>query len=228
MEPSEQRARLLVGGPRVGKFPGVLLQLFLDVADFLRPSLELAVAVPHHLAEPPHGHREILAVALAESFHRIAHFPVILRLLAIRIERLEGFCDLRDEVFGDGRKSLAERVRKHVFLHVAHELRLAELDEKVDQRAVALASQLEQRVIHRIPVFGGFFVNIAPPQCLEMRAELGFSERNAVLDEVEIFANSIRGNKEPTVRRAAAFPRFHAAGDGDEMLATILVPPPEF
>src|SRR5699024_12597508 len=91
-------------------------------------------------------------VALADRLLLRLHGRVVLRRVAVFVELGMGIGAIRQQRALERRQGLRQRIRQIVFVRLFRQLRLAQLDEGVDQGAVALRAQPEQALVDRTPV----------------------------------------------------------------------------
>ena len=135
--------------------PRRLLPLGLRRAEPAHRRLVGRVRAAHGVRPPPGRHARVPPIALEELLDGAAGGLERLEGGAIGLEAPEGLGDVGDDRGGHRGQRFTERGGQPPLVELARELRLAQLDEEVDERAVAVLAELEERLVDGAPVGGG-------------------------------------------------------------------------
>ena len=167
---------------------------------------------------PPIALEELLDGA-ARGLERLEGGP-------IGLEAPEGLGDVGDDRGGDRGQRLTERGRQPPLVELARELRLAQLDEEVHERAVAVLTQLEQRLIDGAPVGRGGGEDLA---AIPDRLGQAFprQRRAGRALEKERLADALAGDEEPPAHEPAPLDGPEAGTQREIVPGALVVAPAE-
>ena len=110
-------------------------------------AVELGLGLAHGARLAPALHAGIGPVALVEAAHRSGHGLVGFELAAVFLQLAQGLGHVVQQLGGQRRQGLGQRIRQRAFVGLLRQLRCAQLDQGVHQRVVAPGPQLEQALI---------------------------------------------------------------------------------
>jgi hypothetical protein len=135
--------------------------------------------------------------------------------VAVVLEAAECLRDIRDKCLVEWRECLRERVGERSLVRALGQLRRADLDQQVDERAVAQLSEPEERLVDRAAVRtrGPMHRSIGAERLLQTVAR----ERDAgTVDERQLFADALACEEEPVRGDPAAGDRLEPAAERAE------------
>ena len=172
-------------------------------------------------ALPPRRHPGIVLVALAEPGHVAPRVLERTELVALLFQVVEGGRDVRDHRLVERGKRLREGTRQLALVGAPGQLRLAKLDEQVDQGRVPVGTKVQQVLVYCPPV------RLRP---LGDQAVLADSSRQPVAgqhgagraDQLQVRTDALGCGEVPAVCDAAAGDRLQPAPDGEVGVLAIL------
>jgi len=143
---------------------------------------------------------------------------------ALLLQVVEGRGDVAEHRLIDRGERLRERRGQAVRVRPLRELRLAELDQEVDERVVPRRAEVEQVLIHSSPVRRRVDEHLTVSADRLGQAVSG-ERRPARADQPEVLAHPLRGDEEPVRGDAATGDRFDPAAQGEVPRLAVLAHP---
>ena len=120
--------------------------------------------------------------------------------VAVLLQPAEGLGDVGDQGLVERRQGSGERGGERALVRALGELGRTDLDEQIDQGAVALLAEGEQRLVDRPPVGARGSMHGAVRADRVLQAISSHGDLGAV-DERQVLADALVGNEEPVRRR---------------------------
>lgn len=197
----------------------------------LARSVELGLGLPHRARLPPALQARVIAIALIEAGHGLPQFLEPLELVSVFLELAHGICDIGEQVGRQRWQGFAQRIRQQALIGLLGELRLAQLDQRVDQGVVALLAEVEQALVHGPAVAARIVEYLAG--ILEALAQPLFGEHDTLLaDKPQVLAHAERlatvlDDEVPGVDVGARSDCEKTGAECEEVLAVVGVAPAE-
>ena len=143
----------LLDGGTCGRFllPG-RLQVLAGFGAGAAGLVEFGLRLPQQPGLASAEGRGVLAVTALELAHGTLQRLVSLQFQAVLLQPLQRFGHVAKQVGRQWRQGLGQRVRQRPLVRLSGQLGLAQLDQRVHQRAVAVGAQAEQALVDGEPV----------------------------------------------------------------------------
>ena len=194
--------------------PGArLVEFRLCSVDVTARIVEIGLRLPQGSCAAPGGHLGVASIAGAERPDRFAHGLDLFQVAPDVGEFAHGFRDILEGGTIEGAKCVGECFREAPLIRVFGQLRLAQLNQRVDQRVIAFGPQMKQLLIHgaTINLRGGEYLAMGTnglDQALPRKR--GFLRRG----QPQIRADALFGDEEPGFRSVTAGNRAQPAAQG--------------
>ena len=138
-----------------------LLMGVLRVGEIAADAVEVGLCLAWQRSATATGDPRVVAVGVEVSVGGIARLDHRGKRVAVLLQPAEGLRDIGDQRLVERRQRPGERIGERALVRALGELRRANLDQQVEQRAVALLAEAEQRLVDRAPVGAGGAVHHA-------------------------------------------------------------------
>ncbi len=177
---------------------------------------------PHVVGSPPRRHPGVAPVPLEEVLDALARRAKRVEGRTIGLEAPERLGHVGDDGGRDRRQGLAEGGRQPSLVELTGELRLAQLDEEIDERAVAVLTELEERPVDGPPVRRGRREDLAAiadrlGQALSRQGRAGRALKE------ERLADSPAGDEQPFAHEPAALDGTESRAQRQVVTGAVLV-----
>lgn len=176
-------------------------ELILGGAQVAARVLVGGIGQPNTGGVPPRGHLRVAAVELEEVLGRLEGVSGIGDASALLLQRAEGLGDIGDHRLVERREGLGQRSGERTLVGSLRELRLAQLDEQVDEGGIPLLAEAEQRLVDRpaVGLLAGVHVAVAGQRIAQSRV----SQHGAVLIHQPQVADPTRRGEPPLLDDAS-------------------------
>ncbi len=218
LEVEESLAPFLMGLGRFGLGQGLggLAQLRAD-------PFPGALSLAHVLRPAPCRHGTVSTVMLKEVAHRGAGLIEPVQGLALFLKIAEGVRHVVEHGLIQRRQRLGQGRGQGLLVRAFGQLRLAQLDQQIEQGLVAMGTESKEQRIDPGAVLGGADVQFAP---IAQRVEEPVSGQGTAVavHQHQIAAHALGGDEEPALRCTTPGDRAHAAAQGAELRCALIVP----
>ena len=194
-------------------FGGGFLEHSTGFVQFTAGFIESGLGRAQHLGLAPRIDARIALVQAIETTDRLCQRLQLGQLQAVFFELAHGLGHVGQQVIGQGRQRFGQRVRQVFFVRFLGQLRLAQLDQRIHQRAIARLAQVEQALVDRAPIRGCGLEH--PPVLAQRQSQAVLAQHRALrIDQPQLAADALGlGDEEPAVDLVARRHRRQAAAE---------------
>ena len=171
----------------------------------------------------------VALVASVELFDGVGQRFVFGQFAAVFLKLVEGVGHVAEQLVGQRRQGFGERLRQAVFVRLLRQLRLAQLDQGVHQRAIAGGAEVEQALVDGAPVVAGLGQHLAAErrqrfaQVFAAQHHAGRAEQPQIAADAPVFHE-----EEPAIWTRPACAGGHAAAQREVVRRAVVVAATEF